>query len=101
MSLKDSLFKLIIIGIVFSVGFIVIVGLTGFLEEHKNSDIVQIQDTLDSTLIQVYALEGNYPSDLYYLENYGVAFNLDKYNYEYEFIGYNIKPTVIVSKVQK
>ena len=44
-----------------------------------------------------YSIEGEYPSDLEYLEkHYGVRINGDKYIVDYSYFGANIRPTVTV-----
>ena len=45
-----------------------------------------------------YSIEGEYPTDLEYLEeNYGVKINRDRYIVHYEYFGGNIRPTVTVA----
>lgn len=47
--------------------------------------------------VQCYALEGQYPTGLKYLEdNYGLVLNKEKYVYHYESIGANMVPIVNV-----
>ncbi len=47
--------------------------------------------------VQCYALEGQYPTGIAYLEdNYGLTLNRDKYVYSYESIGANMVPIVKV-----
>jgi competence protein ComGC len=55
-----------------------------------------VEEIIDKAMIQCYALEGSYPPNLEYLENYGVIMDEDHYNYFFEAVGSNIKPTVKV-----
>jgi competence protein ComGC len=55
-----------------------------------------VEEIIDKAMIQCYALEGSYPPNLEYLESYGVIMDNDHYNYFFEGIGSNIKPTVKV-----
>ena len=46
-----------------------------------------------------YSIEGEYPTDLEYLEeNYGVKINHDRYIVHYEYFGGNIRPTITVTE---
>lgn len=64
----------------------------------------QSEETLAATekaivksAVQCYALEGQYPTGLKYLEdNYGLVLNKEKYVYHYESIGVNMVPEVKV-----
>ncbi len=57
---------------------------TGLREEKiVATNVEEIEETLRSTLVACYAIEGAYPSNLKYLENYGIIFDYDKYIYEY------------------
>ncbi len=47
------------------------------------TNVDAIEETIRSTLVSCYAIEGAYPSDLKYLESYGIIFDYDKYIYEY------------------
>ncbi len=47
------------------------------------TNVDAIEETIRSTLVACYAIEGAYPSDLRYLESYGLIFDYDKYIYEY------------------
>jgi hypothetical protein len=57
----------------------------------------QIRDSVMSSVVTCYALEGSYPDDLAYLqENYGLQLDTDKYIYHYEKFASNILPDVRV-----
>jgi hypothetical protein len=65
-----------------------------------NSETVREKNTINiikKALIQCYALEGNFPSELIYLEKYGVVFDVDKYKYYYKTTNGNMNPDVRVT----
>lgn len=95
---KNNYFNLVIIFLISSMSILMIFGISNFLHENRDNDLVEITEAIDNALITSYALEGAYPSDIYELSNYGIIFNNEYYNYDYDFIGYNIKPTVIVTR---
>ena len=55
-----------------------------------------IKRIIDRALVQCYALEGIYPSELDYVENYGVILDRDRYIYHYEYMTSNLRPLVMV-----
>ncbi len=65
--------------------------------QEKNSQL--IENSINTALLQCYALEGAYPSDIYYLEEYGILFKDEKYYYYYDYIDGGIMP--IVTVIQK
>jgi hypothetical protein len=56
----------------------------------------KIKQVIDKALMQCYALEGSYPSDLRYLSKYGVLFDDSKYEYYYELTWVTYMPLVVV-----
>ncbi len=52
-------------------------------ETINSANIEDIEQVIRDTLVTCYAVEGAYPADLVYLENYGIVFNNEKYVYEY------------------
>lgn len=55
------------------------------------------ENAIIRSAVQCYALEGQYPTGIKYLEdNYGLTLNRDKYVYHYESIGANMVPVVKV-----
>lgn len=55
------------------------------------------ENAIIKSAVQCYALEGQYPTGLAYLEeNYGLTLNREKYVYHYESIGANMVPVVKV-----
>jgi len=56
-----------------------------------------LQNALDRTLIQCYALEGTYPFSLSYLEeHYGLTYNKEHFFIHYQYIGDNLRPDVTI-----
>ena len=56
-----------------------------------------LRQTVLDTAIQCYAVEGNYPPDLQYLEdNYGLRVNHNNFIVTYEAVGSNLLPDVTV-----
>ena len=54
-----------------------------------------VENALNRSITQCYALEGTYPPSLDYLtEHYGFVYNEDRYIIYYEYIGANIRPSV-------
>ena len=63
------------------------------IQEQKAS----VERAIQKSLINCYAVEGVYPSSLGYLEeHYGLIVDHDKYVIDYQTIGSNIRPTVLV-----
>ena len=57
-----------------------------------------IRESILSTAMQCYAIEGSYPSSLSHLEDaYGLTVNHDDYIINYEWFADNIPPSVAVS----
>lgn len=98
---KNNLTSVIIIIIILFVSIVLILGISNFLDNNSENDILQITESIDDALITAYALDGSYPSEIEYLANYGIMLNNESYYYDYQFIGYNIKPTVIVTRKNK
>ena len=54
-------------------------------------------NTLERDITHCYAVEGQYPPSIAYLEdNYGLTYNKDLYIIDYTLVGSNIRPNVIV-----
>lgn len=66
-------------------------------DQVRNRQTEMIKDSVISSVVQCYALEGRYPDDLEYLqENYGLQLNTDRYYYHYDKFASNILPDVQV-----
>lgn len=56
-----------------------------------------LQNALDRSITQCYALEGAYPSSLDYLvENYGLTYDRERFFIDYQFIGSNLRPDTMI-----
>ncbi|MCR5784140.1 MAG: hypothetical protein K6G40_00665 [Eubacterium sp.] len=70
---------------------------TSNTEKQKES----LENALNKTIVECYALEGAYPPSLEYLkEHYGLLYNEDLFFVDYDYIGSNLRPdtTVIVRR---
>lgn len=67
-------------------------------EEEK---FVAIQDAVERSAVQCYAIEGFYPPDVKYLEdNYGLIVDREKYIVDYSVFASNIMPDIQIFKKQ-
>ena len=56
-----------------------------------------LENALDRSITQCYALEGSYPADLSYLkEHYGLTYNEEHFFIDYQYIGGNLRPDVTI-----
>lgn len=56
-----------------------------------------LENALNRSITQCYALEGSYPPSLSYLvENYGLLYNSEQYFIDYQYIGSNLRPDVTI-----
>ena len=86
------------------VGMLLIIAVCAYLlfslaaagENNRAREPERIREIIDKALIQCYALEGGYPSDIEYLVNYGVIIDTDKYFFDYDMFAINVKPVVTV-----
>lgn len=59
--------------------------------------IKHVEDTVRQAVVSCYAIEGQYPPNVKYLqENYGLRFNNSLYQVHYEIFSSNIYPTIKV-----
>ncbi len=73
----------------------------GFSDSFSSSNIEHerevLENALERSITQCYALEGTYPTDLAYLqENYGLTYNKDHFYIDYQYIGGNLRPDVTI-----
>lgn len=72
----------------------VFVAFSGTFAQH-NLDYEReiLENALDRSILQCYALEGAYPVSLSYLEeNYGLTYNKEHFFVDYQYIGGNLRP---------
>lgn len=84
------------------ISFLVIVGcLLGggvyFAKLSNMQTIELLRQTARKAVVQCYTIEGEYPSDLEYLEkNYGLEYDHEKYFIDYELFASNVMPNIDV-----
>ena len=60
-----------------------------------------VYEAVQNAALTCYAVEGAYPSDLAYLrENYGLAFDQDRYRVTYSTFGSNVMPEIYVVELE-
>lgn len=71
------------------------------LERSQNEEaLMATENAIVKSAVQCYAIEGQYPSGLEYLEeNYGLSLDRERYIYHYESVGANMVPKVKVFPV--
>lgn len=61
----------------------------------KQKDI--LQNALNHSMVQCYAVEGRYPESIEYLEkHYGITYDKENFFVDYEIVGSNIMPEITV-----
>lgn len=61
-----------------------------------------LEDSVRKMAVQCYAIEGQYPQDLDYLqENYGLSYNEKRFKVHYELIGANLMPDIFVTESEE
>lgn len=76
----------------------------GGISTISNSSVVNdkeiLTEAIERDIVHCYCVEGMYPPNVKYMENhYGLTYDKDKFIIDYEYIGANIKPNVMI--VQK
>lgn len=74
-------------------------GMAGRYFDHTTNQqsIDLLRQSARKAMVQCYAIEGSYPSDIAYLEdNYGLEYNHEKYFIDYEVFGSNVMPNLEV-----
>lgn len=72
--------------------------LQGIGNVSQEQQVEQVRKAVRSALITCYAVEGRYPSDVQWLkDNYGLAYDEDRYIVSYDAFASNILPDVRVS----
>lgn len=60
-----------------------------------------LQNAIDRSITQCYALEGVYPDNLEYLESeYGLTYNKEHFFVDYQYIGSNLRPDITIIERQ-
>lgn len=81
--------------------FLLIVGFVIFSNKMSESNSVHnktfLENALNRSITQCYALEGTYPPNLDYLKtNYGLVYDSNHYFVDYTYIGSNLRPDVTI-----
>ena len=60
-----------------------------------------LQNAIDRSITQCYALEGVYPDNLEHLEKeYGLTYNKEHFFVDYQYIGSNLRPDITIIERQ-
>ena len=63
----------------------------------RTQGVATLRESIVNAAVQCCAVEGSYPSSIEHLEkNYGLVVNRDYYVVQYEYLGDNIPPSVVV-----
>ena len=56
-----------------------------------------LEDSVERSVTQCYALEGAYPANIFYLEDhYGLTYDEERYFIDYTYIGANLRPDITI-----
>ena len=88
--------RIIYIAIIGFVFCYLIFSMIRFDEGNGGRQAESVKQIIDKALVQVYALEGSYPTNIDHLTRYGVIIDKTKYIYHYDMIAINMKPSVII-----
>ena len=89
----------------FSVSIVIFVAVIGLfiygISAVSNSSVVNDQEILTEAInrdiVHCYCVEGMYPPSVKYMEeHYGLLYDSDKFIVDYEYIGANIMPKVMI-----
>lgn len=74
----------------------------GFMTDNNATREKEIlQNAIDRSITQCYALEGVYPDNLEYLETeYGLTYNKEHFFVDYTYIGSNLRPDITIIERQ-
>ena len=75
--------------------------LTAFSRNSAERETRMVKDAVRSAVINCYAVEGAYPENLSYLrENYGLAYDEERYTVFYDYFASNQFPDIRVAERQ-
>lgn len=89
--------KLVSVMILIGITAVLVFG-TFYISNMGNKQGLQLtKEAVNRATIECYAIEGNYPPDVKYMEdNYGLTYDQTKYYIFYEVFASNIMPTIEV-----
>ena len=74
-----------------------VVGGISFTHMSNMQQIDLLRQTTKKAVVQCYAIEGEYPPNVEYLEeHYGLEYNREKYFIDYEIFASNVMPNIDV-----
>ena len=81
------------------VGFVVLIG--GLTHTGSDQEAQLVYDAVKNAALTCYAVEGAYPEDVEYLrQNYGLAYDRDRYMVSYDAAMGNMVPVIYVTEVE-
>ncbi|MFV0518810.1 MAG: hypothetical protein ACK5LY_00920 [Lachnospirales bacterium] len=92
------LIKIIIVISISTISITLLFKIKDFNYDNRFSKEKIIEEDIEKYLNRVYSIEGVYPNDVYYLENFGFTFDTTNYNYNYTFISQYIRPEIVITK---
>jgi len=84
--------KIVLTLVIGGILFYLMSSMVSYGEINADKECENVRVIIDKALVQCYALEGSYPSDIQYLTSYGVILDPYKYFYNYTWLGSNTKP---------
>lgn len=89
---QNMLLSVLLFGIIL---IIVTVGSFVIIRTAESDQMANTKRNIDRAIVHCYALEGQYPPSVEYLEkNYGIVVNHEKYYINYDVFASNVYPTV-------
>lgn len=72
-------------------------GIGSVSRESARQQKKSLEDALKKDMVHCYAMEGRYPESVQYMEeHYGLTYDKEKYLIDYELVGSNLMPDVMV-----
>lgn len=76
---------------------IFLVGVSVLSNSSARDDKAILKKAIDHDIVHCYAVEGFYPPSLNYIrENYGLSYDTERFLVDYEYVGTNIMPDVMI-----
>ena len=77
-------------------------GISAVSNSSVNDEKEILTNAINKDIVHCYAIEGMYPPSLSYIEeNYGLTYDHDEYIIDYDAVGSNIMPTVMIIERNK
>lgn len=97
LSQKNTVFIFLSLLLFSAILLLFLYGVSTITTSNVMNDREILNDAIKRDVIHCYAIEGMYPPSLYYMEqHYGLTYDKEKYIVNYENIGSNIMPTIII-----